>query len=127
MNGMTGNHPEYNILGLGLGGIAFLIGLTLVYNAFPEADRDGPVLCDGKEMQPGDVCTYLGGGNVDISAKNYQTMAAEQLAGHGLLVWLLCLGIVVSLGAATVTGLYLWYVRSSRGKDSPGPPPTRAR
>jgi hypothetical protein len=45
-------------------------------------------------------------------------MAAEQLAGHGLLVWLLCLGILISVGAAIVTGLYLGYVRSSADRRS---------
>lgn len=111
---MTGSPPEYNFLGIALGGLAFVIGVTMVYNAFPEADREGPVYCDGQEMQPGDVCNYLGGG-VDISSRNYDTMAAEQLAGHGLLVWLLCLGIAVSLGAVVITGLYVNYVRTSAG------------
>jgi hypothetical protein len=115
---MTAQRPDYNYFGIALGGIAVLIGLTLVYEAIPEADREGPVYCDGEEMHPGDVCTVLGGGSVDISAKNYEDMAAEQLAGHGWLVWLLCLGILVSVGAVIVTSLYVGYVRSSAKRTS---------
>jgi hypothetical protein len=115
---MTESRPDYNFFGIALGGAVLVLGLILIYEAVPEADREGPVFCDGKEMHPGDVCWFLGGGGADIPAKNYDTMAAEQLTGHGWLVWLLCPGILISVGAVIVTGLYIGYVRSSasRGK-----------
>jgi len=115
---MTGSRPKYNYFGIALGAWVLALGLILIYEAVPEADREGPVFCDDKQMHPGDVCWFLGGSNTEIPAKNYDTMAAEQLTGHGWLVWLLCLGILISVGAVIVTGLYIYYVRSSasRGK-----------
>ncbi|WP_181770594.1 hypothetical protein [Amycolatopsis pittospori] len=104
-------------LAIALGGIVFVIGLMLVSEAAPEAAREGPVVCGDKEMRAGDVCWTIGDG-IDIPARNYQTMAAEQLSGHGWTIWLLCLGILLSLGAVIVTGLYLAYVRMQAGKGS---------
>jgi len=114
---MTESRPDYNFLAIALGGIVFVIGLMLVYEAIPEPDREGPVHCDGGEMHPGDVCMIIGRG-VDIPAKNYQTMAAEQLSGHGWLMWWLCLGVLISVGAVIVTGLYIHYVRLSASKGT---------
>ncbi|OZM73540.1 hypothetical protein CFN78_08340 [Amycolatopsis antarctica] len=114
---MTRNRPDYNFLAIAFGGIVFVLGLTLVSGAAPEADREGPVYCGDREMRPGGVCTTFGRG-VETSSRDYGTMAVEQLQGHGWVVWLLCLGVLTSLGAALVTGLYIHYVRSLAGRNS---------
>lgn len=106
---MTERGPDYNYFAIALGGVVFVLGLALASEALPEPAREGPVYCGGKEMLPGDVCWAIGG--IDTHTKNYDTLAAEQLAGHGWLVWLLCLGIFISVAAVISTGLYIVYVR----------------
>lgn len=108
---MTARGPDCNYFAIALGGIVFTIGLVLVSGAFPEPAREGPVYCGNKEISPGAVCWTMGRGS-DLRTRDYYTLAAEQLAGHGWLVWLLCLGIFISVAAVIVTGLYIGYVRS---------------
>lgn len=114
---MTERGPDYNYFAIALGGIVFALGLALASEAFPEPAREGPVYCGDKEMSPGAVCWTIGRG-IDTHAKNYDTLAVEQLAGHGWLVWLLCLGIFISVAAVIVTGLYIGYVRRLARKSS---------
>lgn len=114
---MTERGPDYNYFAIALGGIVFTLGLVLVSEAFPEPAREGPVYCGDKEIRPGAVCWTMGR-NIDLRTRDYDTLASEQLAGHGWLIWLLCLGIFISVAAVVVTGLYIWYVRWLARKNS---------
>lgn len=82
-------------------------GSALLSLGFPKAGFDGPVICDGQEMGPGDRCRVEVNGSINITS--YEDLRAQQLAGHGwelpglviggvmLLMGLFFLGLMVRL------------------------------
>lgn len=85
--------------------IALMIigGSALLSLGFPKAGFDGPVVCDGQEMGPGDRCRVEAGGSINITS--YEDLRAQQLAGHGWELPGLVIGGVLLLMGLSFLGL----------------------
>ncbi|MEV8441951.1 hypothetical protein AB0425_31625 [Actinosynnema sp. NPDC051121] len=87
----------------------FLIALMIIGGSavlslgFPKTGFDGPVICDGQEMGPGDQCRVASNGSVDITG--YEDLRAQQLAGHGWELQGLVIGGVMLLMGLFFLGL----------------------
>jgi hypothetical protein len=78
-------------------------GSALLSLGFPKAGFDGPVICDGQEMGPGDRCRVEVSGSINITS--YEDLRAQQLAGHGWELPGLVIGGVLLLMGLSFLGL----------------------
>jgi hypothetical protein len=89
--------------------IVFLIALMVILGSallsvgFPKAGFDGPVICDGQEMGPGDQCRVEVSGSINITS--YEDLRAQQLADHSWELSGLAIGGVVLLMGLSLLGL----------------------